>query len=362
MTGLFNANATRHHHRQLPDLQTALNDLAQKVQQQPDLTLGLGIGAAVLFCFVCIVCACSGCCRGCFRSFFPGFAGEEFQLLAHVSEVLYKGARKAKLRVRLAAGRDIALTPRASKGMFLQTLTLLVKSDTQKLLVEVLNESDVVLAVTKLDIQAEVLQSSGAEKVYTLRPKFRGLTSPSIRLSLKIADVVHDSEQDKVEAQASRWDHPMDSASTNAQRALDVEAESATNLKLCCSGPVEVFGTWGKTTPGYIGIDGSPLSQRFILGVWADEQEYESRLDGQKEIDILRIDSVEVDMQRLDVFIVSFLDHRGVRRTLRCRLLDRPAKVWVEMIHEVISRAREYGKVRKKGTSAAIKVPSGSDW
>jgi len=334
---------------------TGFDFLEGGLQNQSGLTVLLLAAAAAVLCTCCGACWFCGIWRlrdiKCMnwllmRVGFDVF--EDFDLVVHVHEVTYKAAKKLKLRVRLTAGQEAVTTSKSSKGSFQVSLHMLVRQGTQYLIVEVISESEVVLAQHKLHIDLDILQQRRVQdKLFNMKPKFRALNNPAVRLTLqccRVNDVEEgilssrDPEVVKQRDQRDKPDWSKDWSNTN-----DTEA-----LSRACRGPVEVFGSFGNTTKRFVGIEGSPGAQRFVLGIWNDEHECEARLDAQLEVDILRIESVQADPGRFDVFVVHYFDHRGVSRKLTCRIIDRPAKMWVEMLHNVITRAREVGKVHKK--------------
>lgn len=342
-------------------------------------TLALLILVASVFTFLLLYCLVTSLI-GFADWWWPG-SYEDFRLLATVSEVTYKGLRM-KMNIRLTAGSMSTTTPHASKGMFHCQMSLRVAGGTTDLLVEALSVNDVVLAWCKIDILEDVLVEEAYDKLFAMKGKFRTLASPCVRLSLRLEEKeggVGVSTRWSSRWSPSRWSmrHTGKAGQTARQTGRGaVDSPEASSLSMHgrealaasralrdhISVAVEVFGGLGTKTKAYISIEGSPLSQRFVLGIWQDEAEYEKKLDAEKEIDILRIDSAAVDPARVDVFVVGYLDHRGVRRTLRCRLLDVPAREWVDTLHQIIARAREHGKVRKKERATTMAESKPADY
>merc|ERR1719408_951171 len=66
-------------------------------------------------------------------------------------------------------------------------------------------------------------------------------------------------------------------------------------LKTACSGPVEMFEHLGKTRHVYLSILGPPQSRRWVMGIWNDKSEMDNKQRAIKEVDLLRVQTVQAD-------------------------------------------------------------------
>merc|ERR1711879_607638 len=74
-------------------------------------------------------------------------------------------------------------------------------------------------------------------------------------------------------------------------------------------GPILIFGPFGSTLPRYCKIIGPPLSRRFFLRFWKEEKEYRDQVDALDEIDIMKVHTVQADLQRNNVFTIGYFDN-----------------------------------------------------
>jgi len=295
---------------------------------------------------------------------------DDFDLLVHVHEMVnLQMKQKTKLKVRVTAGQQVAKTGKSSKGIFQCSLTISVAQGTQYLLVDLITESEVLLAQLKLHVEKDVLtQKKAQEKVYPMKERAKGCPlNPTVRLTLCQSNE-RDLEDPLTESLLTGKD--PETVMLMQQKLIMAEEEVKNHDRRCREsmsemevlmqaggGPVETFGSFGSTTRRYCGVMGPPLSRRFFLGIWKDQQEYEGHVDAQQEIDVLKIHSVQADPGRSDVFVISYFDQHRVSKKLTCRIIDRPVKLWVEMLHLIITKAHEHHRAHKKDK----KLKSGRD-
>merc|ERR1719215_944552 len=112
-------------------------------------------------------------------------------------------------------------------------------------------------------------------------------------------------------------------------------------LKDACAGPLEIFEGLGDTVQVYVAVIGTPISRRWILGVWNDQEDYIAKRQPRQEIDLMRIQSIQADPMRNHVFVVHCLDETRVQKSLTIRRVDRNRDVWVEILRLLVMKARE---------------------
>lgn len=293
-------------------------------------------------------------------------AFDDFSLLVHVHELVsFSVSRKdpafSKIKFRITAGRESCDTPRGSKGIFECSLTILVAQGTKYLIVDLLADNGVVLGQLKLGIEKDILskESPVADEVHSLREKSKGCpVNPKVRLT------ICKSDEADLEGGFESGETAGMSFATNLmmQRALNEAEEAVASRELhaggdmaeierlmqACSGPAEVFGTLGHTSRYYLGVKGPPFSRRFLVGLWADQAEYDNQADAVQECDLTKVTSIQTDPSRTDIFVIGYTDHNGLMKKWRCQIVSRKATVWVELFHRLIPKVKEFQKVRKK--------------
>eukprot|EP00929_Paragymnodinium_shiwhaense_P009837 TRINITY_DN114193_c0_g1_i1.p1 TRINITY_DN114193_c0_g1~~TRINITY_DN114193_c0_g1_i1.p1 ORF type:complete len:354 (+),score=100.64 TRINITY_DN114193_c0_g1_i1:151-1212(+) len=333
------------------------------VYQLPCMLVGLGAAlAAMCGCMTCLRCAkfkCRdlGCVRWCLRrSGHDKF--DDFDLLVHVHEAKFECDRKMKVKVRITAGDQVAYTS-SSKGIFQSTMNIFVEQGTNQLIVDLVTESDVLLAQLKFGIEKDILNQTkkkNKEGVFPMKQKGKGLLNPSVRLT--ISTDFGDEEAGLLQGSALK---DPETVFLMKQQLIQAEQEVSSKqgakaresmhdlevLMQACAGPVQVFGSFGGTDQRYVGVMGPPNSRRFVIGIWKSQQHFEELGKEVLEVEILKIFSAQADPSRPDVFVVSYFDRDRVSKKLTCRIVDRPAKLWVDFIQLIIGKVHEYHKASK---------------
>lgn len=287
---------------------------------------------------------------------------DDFDLLVHVHEVsMEHKTSHMRISVRLSAGHQKVSTDKSSRGIFQTPLLVHVEQGTPSLGIDLISESGAVIASHKLRIDKDILRppaSSLNERWFPLTVKnSKDLLKPKIKLTLCVSS---GSEEDGLflgkdphtayllkrqfflaeqqvgdRSEAGPW--PRD----GAQQEIEV-------LKQACTGPLEMFGNFGNTEKRHAGVLGPPLSRRWVLAFWKDLEDFERKKEACAEIDMLRIHGVQGDPSRADVFVISYYDDKRINKKATFRIIDRPTKVWVEMIQLLLRTARQWRKEKKR--------------
>merc|ERR1719440_1017996 len=234
-----------------------------------------------------------------------------------------------------------------------------------------------VLATMSLDVSKDILSdpSGQQEVVFPMKKKVGEVNNVKIKLTLVAQD---GSELDCAErgliAQplSARGRQSMHSSSNGTdvlvrQQLKKAEAESRKRqskgkdckdavsdldvlLQAAC-GPLEMFESLGKTRNVYVAASGPPHSRRWSLGVWNDMQDYQCGKPVMMDVDLLKVESVQGDPSRHHVFLLKYFDADRVPQILTLRRIDRARDVWVEILHILVSKAREWKMQAKQEKS-----------
>lgn len=270
-----------------------------------------------------------------------------------VHEAIFE-RKEAKLTtvVRVTAGSHHVRTDPNSNGIFQQPLNVFVEQGTQNIIVDLLDNHDRVLATLLLDAVDDVLDKSVhcPEQLHNMKQKGKGIRNPRIKLTLVVQqeeDVekgllvgVSSEVENLVRLQLSKARGEGRSPFGEGMSDMDV-------LKQACSGPLEVFEGLGQTSNVYVSIVGPPSSKRWVLGIWDDKHSFDGKRRAIKEVDLLRIQSVQADPARHHVFVINYFDESRVAKVFTFRRVDRPRDVWVEIIHLLVQKVREIRENRR---------------
>eukprot|EP00927_Polykrikos_kofoidii_P010166 TRINITY_DN142_c0_g1_i2.p1 TRINITY_DN142_c0_g1~~TRINITY_DN142_c0_g1_i2.p1 ORF type:complete len:357 (-),score=66.99 TRINITY_DN142_c0_g1_i2:104-1174(-) len=296
---------------------------------------------------------------------------DDFDLLCHIHEVKFTGEKKMKFRVRVVAG-DQEVKTSVTKGIFQNTLSVFIEQGTTDVLFELVTGSDVVLAQIRLDLKRDILDKINdakhaqplRQKVFKMKQKSKGLLDPSIVVSMTMSDGTDEEEgllsgtnpetaflmRDKL---AAAKEEILHKSPRNAGMSTELEV-----LMQACSGPIDVFEETGAASRVAIAVMGPPFSRRFFLGMWQRQRDMEAyqkvsedgkaKVDAWREIDLLKIHGVQEDPDRSEVFVISYRSKSEGDMQTSFRIVDRPAKLWVEMLSQLISHAHQYNKGKKR--------------
>eukprot|EP00401_Gymnodinium_catenatum_P018194 CAMPEP_0117521036 /NCGR_PEP_ID=MMETSP0784-20121206/33476_1 /TAXON_ID=39447 /ORGANISM="" /LENGTH=283 /DNA_ID=CAMNT_0005317047 /DNA_START=180 /DNA_END=1031 /DNA_ORIENTATION=+ len=266
-------------------------------------------------------------------------------MLIHVHELAHMGNQQMsqKMKVRITAGREVVKTKKHSKGIFQTTLTIKVEQGTEYIVIDLMSEVDVLLARAKLHVKDDILaETKTRETVQNMKEMSKCCPlNPALRLTFchhpdMVAEGMISSHDPET---AMLLQQKLDQASERVaahDHVTDLEILSA-----AIEGPVDVFGKLGATTRKYMAAMGPPFSRRYCLGLWKDKSSYEEHQNAQLEIDILKVHSVQADPHRPDVFIVSYFNNHKIDTTQTFRIVEKTAKLWVQLLHIFITKAHD---------------------
>jgi len=333
----------------------------------------------MVFAAICAVCKCFKSCSfrdcPCVKRFYRlsgQDAFDEFELMVLVHEALFEHKHKSiKTCVQITAGANTVTSDPSSNGVFQQPLHLLIEQGVEEICIE-LKEGNHVLADLHLNVVKHVLCVAKPENILSMKVKDGDhIHNPRIKLTM-VVNTEQDEEKgllagaetgssdiDILVKQQFRKARQEEIATRKVGDHGDLDVSDLDVLKHACTGPLEIFEGLGKSTLVYAGVSGPPHSRRWVLGFWKDQKSCEAKQHGMLEIDLLKVQSVQADPSRHHVFVINCFDEERVRRQITFRRVDRARDVWVQMLHLLVVKAREYGKkVTTVKQASSKKAPS----
>jgi len=279
---------------------------------------------------------------------------EDFELMILVHEAMFLTTSNTKLTtvVQVTAGAHVVRTDPNSNGIFQQPLHLTVEQGAETIVVDLLDNHNRVLATLSLDTVAQVLEPAHqTEKLFGMKQKGKGIRNPKIKLTMAV-EAAGDVEQGLLSGESTDVDilvqQQLAKVREEARSVHGAGLSEIEVLKLACSGPLEIFEGLGQASNVYVAVMGPPASKRWVLGIWKDKRAFDAGAPTIREVDLLKIQSVQSDPARHNVFTVNYFDESRVRHALRFRRTDRARDVWVDLFHHVIQSAREYRQAKKQ--------------
>lgn len=324
----------------------------------PLLLYGLGVG------FPFLLCALPMCCwwcrsrawslRSCFcfkrlmrRAGIDKFDAFEALLLIHEAKHLNKS--RATTCVRVTSGSHEVETDWNTHSIFQQPFLLFVEQGTEYIQLDLLDGYKRKMATLKLDPEKDILRCPVVqEKSFTMKAKQKGVGPATITLTIKL-EKAGDEESGLAAGIGSR----------GKPQAVEVEyllrdqlqkvgwqeqvpaGEQLDILARACTGPMQLFSSWGEPSPGILSILGPPQRRRWTLGIWKDSYELKNAHRGVTEVDLMRVTAVQADPGRSEVFSISYVDNNRVQDSLLMRRTDRSRDLWVELLTMMVSTVRE---------------------
>jgi hypothetical protein len=266
-----------------------------------------------------------------------------------------------KTSVRLTAGRHKVQTDRASRGQYQQPLCLFVEQGCASVNAELLDQSGNVIARLQIDIMASILcdPPPGPEQAFPMKIHSKKIRSATLILTMVATSEV-DEEAGLVEqAVDTNWlvQHQLRKAKEEAGGESEGGYRSDMDvMKLACSGPLEMFEHLGKAFQVYLAILGPPASRRWVLGIWNSEAEFTEKKRAMKEVDLMRVQCVQADPTRPNVFILVYVNEHRVSSRLMFKRVDRARDVWVDLLRMVITKARDLRQDQRRTSSSHAKL------
>lgn len=286
----------------------------------------------------------------------------ELMILVHEASIEHKD-HKLPMMVRVTAGTNIVSTDAVSNGIFQTPLHVHVDQGTTEIVIALLDarsRNGDVLATLSLDPVEYILssQSLQPETSYPLSVKQKGVRNPSVKLTMVVveaddADLTGGcnlgSDVDILVRQQLRKAKEQG----KGINGVDGDLSEMEVLKQACSGPLDMFEGLGKHRRIYVSVQGPPTSRRWVLGVWTDQTEFTSGERNFKEVDLLKIKSVQADPTRDEVFFVNYFNESKQENQLIFRRVDRARDVWVEILHIFVGKARDAKKTLRLPTKGS---------
>jgi hypothetical protein len=343
-----------------------------------DSCFGIILGVVVASPAFCGLYRCSKFrCRDCycckrFMRVTGTDAFDDFEITVVVHEALFT-ASKLKLctKVRIKAGAHVVQTDESSHGIFQQPLQIFVEQGTETVDVELMDSREKkVLAVKKLNVQKDVLNREGKDKLqdvlYSMKQKSKGLLNPKIRLTvlfegdsaaeqglLKQMDCSQESNLVLRQVQQMAED-TCDLQHSMIDENGEIKAVPMSEVELLvrgCAGPVDKFGSWGSRSTVYVAVQGPPDVKKFALGIWRSQGDFASGAKPDMEVELLKVLSVQPDPhpRRSEVFVIQYVDPADkLKKRLTLKRIDRSRDVWVEILTKLIKLLHEEKDARKR--------------
>jgi len=301
------------------------------------------------------------CIRGCLRT--TGVDKfDDFEVMIVVHEALFTGAKAKTTLVRITAGQHTVSTNERKDHNFHETLSIFVEQGTENLAVELMDAREKrVLASLKLDPVKDLINAEdlARERVFAMKQKSKGLLNPRVKLSMymeqgaemekgllaevdmsKETDMLLRSQLHKAQRQEERQkgaepkSEAMDLAPAKEMSKIEMFAKG-------CSGPLDMFGSWGSREQIWIRICMPPEHKKYTINIYESEARYQKGGLPKDKVDLLRILSVQSDPARQEVFIINYVDANKAKKRLTFCRIDRARDVWVEMLTLLITMIRE---------------------
>lgn len=314
---------------------------------------------------VAAICGCMACfrfrCRNlrCVKTLLRWIGVDEFddfEMMVLVHEVMYQAQSKQTVAVQVTAGQQTQKTDFNSRGMFQQPLHIFVEQGTDQIRIDILNDSHRVMSSIILNVQKDILDQAnnlGAEVIYAMKQKQRGFLDPKIKLTLVVGKA-GDMEQGLLAGVNSDVEWMVcqqlrkvrNEGAKDGKKISDIEV-----LRQACCGLLDLFEGLGVSHEVYCAVVGPPHSRRWTLGLWSSKADHDHKQRPFKEVDMMRIQSVPGDPDRIHVFVVNYFDEDRSLQRLTFRANHSPRDVWVEMLLRLIQKlhdARDEKKARKE--------------
>jgi len=323
------------------------------------LAIGAGIATivAVCGCIKCLTFQIRDCrCIKWLLRFTGHDEFDDFKMRILVHDAILEQKDKSTTAVRFTAGQHSVKTNTSSSGIFQESVHVIVEQGAEEIIVDLLDNRSNVLATLKLDIMKDLMDYNHdlidykPETVYAMKPMAKGIMKPKLKLTI-VVDRPDDVEKGLLEGMNSDVDFLVRQQLNKAKQEGLAHGDEALSemevLKQAASGPLEVFEGLGKMYNVFVAVLGPPFSRRWVLGIWNDQKDFEANKHAIQEIDLTKIETVQGDPSRLHVFIVNCFDDSRVRKSLTFRRIDRARDVWVEILHLLVTKARDAKKASK---------------
>jgi hypothetical protein len=262
--------------------------------------------------------------------------------------------------VRLTAGDHVVETDPNKEGIFQQPLNLTVEQGVTCIVFDVLTPSKTLLATLPLEI-ADVIRKekrgSLSEVSYNMRQKSKSIHNPKLKLTMIMSG---DEEQRLVSSGQRRHRSTMlfqdvvvqETIRQHMDKVKDEGADSTfaeiEALKQGCTGPLQIFEGLGGHSNVHVTVLGPPDSRKWMFAIYKNKEEMDNGRQALIEVDLMRVQSVQHDPARKQIFVISHMIDRRTSKEIRFKIVDRSRDVWVSFLKKTMERAREYRQTEYK--------------
>lgn len=298
------------------------------------------------------ICGCIACsrfrCRDirCVKSLLRWLKVDEFddlELMVLVHECSYQAQSKTSTAVRVSAGRHTATTDYNKKGVFQQPLHIFVAQGTSEVRIDVLNESQRVLATLPLKVKKDLLdkeQDLAPETLFGMKQKVKGFLDPKVKLTL-IVGKDGDLEEGLLAGVNSDVECLVRMQMRKHSKHNGNEMEV---LSKACSGSLELFEGLGKSRSVHAAV---VHNKHWEFGLWSNQAEFDQKKEPFKKVDMLKISSVPGDPARAQVFVINYFKEDKSSQKLTFRATGQPRDVWVEMLQRLVTQIHQAKEEKK---------------
>lgn len=312
-------------------------------------------GVALVFgCISCMRCRMRDCTciRRCFRCLgIDQF--DDFEMMVLVHEAMYTAsASKQTTMVRVTAGQQTVETDTSSKGNFQQPLTIFVEQGAATIVIDLCDDSKRVMAKLTLDTMKDILKAEHqtiSEKVFTMKQSSKGVMNPRVKLTMAVSSG-DDLEAPLLSGCSQEVDWLMRQEMRKTAHPVGKQATELEMITHGCHGPLDLFSGLGKTDTVHVAVHGPPQSKHWSFCVYQDEHDAGQKAHALYEVDLLKVQSVQPDPGRTNVFVVTYYSKDSGARSsqkLVFRRIDRARDVWVEMLQLLVTKVHEERAAKK---------------
>mmetsp|Transcript_46774 Transcript_46774/g.84459 ORF Transcript_46774/g.84459 Transcript_46774/m.84459 type:complete len:342 (+) Transcript_46774:120-1145(+) len=320
--------------------------------------VGMFACCAICGLYRCASCRCRDCrcirrcllCTGVDRF-------EEFDLTVYVHEASFTGP-KAHCKVRVKAGEMQDLTSERANLNFQEPCSVLVEQGLEYIDIDLWDDREKrVLANLRLDVVKELLeakQGSLVQKNFRMKQRSKNHLNARIKLSIFL-DSGEELEKGILEDMDLGRETDMILRS-QMQKMADENQDGKglgdmSKLEIACrvtAGPLDLFGSWGTRKRVWMHVRmPSDGQKKYWLEIYQDERHVDQKAP-EVQVDLLKVQSVQADPGRDDVFIINYVDQKKVQRRLTFARVDRPRNSWVDLLKNAITFIREDKDTRRK--------------
>jgi len=213
----------------------------------------------------------------------------------------------------------------------------------------------VVLAQLRLDPVKELLDTKGTlgvPKTYKMKQKCKGLLNPRVKLTFILEGSEMGDDINLIEDLDLGQETAIILRSQMARMAeAGQDVDGLSKLELACNGtkgPLDQFKAWGTRVRVWLRVRmPSEGEKKYWLEIYNDEGEV-GRKPPASQTDLMRVQSVQPDPGRDEVFIINYIDQQKTARRLTFASVHQGRNAWVELLTNTITLVREEKDARRK--------------